>query len=98
MSLAENLKITLSASIAFDRTNADWASPYNKQKERTNRENRNVLSFFVRRGILEANAILHLEYHAIASVCIHYYSNLHLFYIYLTPISDTAERGVDIID
>ena len=51
MFLAENLKKTLSASIAFDRSNANGRipNPYYKQKERTNRFHlsRNVLSFSV---------------------------------------------------
>ena len=48
MFLAEKLKITLSASIAFDWSNALWAKPpYYTQKERTNRKIRNALSFSV---------------------------------------------------
>ena len=39
MFLAENLKTLLSASIAFVRTNTEWAKPkpLYKQKERTKR-------------------------------------------------------------
>ena len=48
MFLAENLKISLSASIAFDRSNEKWAKPKHLyiQKEGTNRlKCRKVLSF-----------------------------------------------------
>ena len=49
MFLAENLKALLSASIAFVRTNTEWAKPkpLYKQKERTKRFITDVLSFSV---------------------------------------------------
>ena len=42
MFLAENLKIPLSASIAFDRTNALWAKP--KPILQVKRENNSVFA------------------------------------------------------
>ena len=54
MFLAENLKILLSASIAFDWSNANGLSPnpYNDRKrEQIGFHSRNVLSFSVRRYV-----------------------------------------------
>ena len=49
ISLAENFRFDKSASIAFDRSNANGLSPnpYNKQKERTNRSVAEMSSLFL---------------------------------------------------